>query len=64
MGFCKESFNGEEACALLSEENVVMFRVCLCPIVSRFLSDLFVGRQSPDMKGHLAFCDVYNKMLP
>lgn len=48
MGFCKESFNGEEACALVSEENVVMFHVCLCPIVSQFLCDLlFVGRQPP-----------------
>lgn len=48
MGFRKESFNGEEACALVSEENVVMFHVCLCPIVSQFLSDLlFVGRQPP-----------------
>lgn len=65
MGFHKESFNGEEACAFLSEENVVLFHVCLCPIVGQFPSGLlFLGWQFPDMKSHLVFCGVYNKMLP
>lgn len=66
MGFHKESSNGEEACARLSEENGGPVPCLLMSqSVGQFSSDLLiVGWQSPHMKSHLVFCGVYNKMHP